>query len=162
MVSFSDEHVYYEGQFVLRRAHLCIKNLLQILQPLICGVRTSLTIKLHRVVLQKVCRLHSLTASRGSRPKTGATVLFSSNWRRASICYRWASSKATLVAYICCITSCCCSSDAACHYIDVSCCCIMALLCWVIAATIASIALAISGTSPWEDCEVLRGGAIIH
>jgi len=29
-------------------------------------------------------------------------------------------------------------------------------------ATIASIALAISGTSPWDDCEVLRGGAIVH
>jgi len=30
------------------------------------------------------------------------------------------------------------------------------------AATIVSIALAISGTSPWDNCEVLRGGVIVH
>ena len=32
----------------------------------------------------------------------------------------------------------------------------------VMVATISSITLAISGTSPWEDCGVLREGAIVH
>jgi len=45
---------------------------------------------------------------------------------------------------------------------DASSCCIITALCCAIAATIASMALAISGTSPWDYCEVLRGGAIVH
>ena len=106
--------------------------------------------------------LHPLTAGRGSRPKVGAVVLFSSSCQRASICCMWASLAATLAASICCITNYCCSSDAACRYIDASCCCIIVVLCWIMAATIASIALAISGASPWEDWEVLWWGAIVH
>jgi len=38
----------------------------------------------------------------------------------------------------------------------------MVVLYCVIAATMASIALAISGASPWEDGEFPRGGAMIH
>jgi len=100
---------------------------------------------------RKSSKLHSLTVGRGSGPNTGAPALFSSSWRRTSICCRWVSSAATLVASICCITSCYCSSDAVYRYIDASCCCIILVLCCVIAATIASIALAISGALPWED-----------
>jgi len=79
---------------------------------------------------RKSFRLHSLTGGRGFGPNTGAIALFSSSWRRASICY---------------ITACCSQSDTACRCIAASCCCIIAVLCCVMAATIASIALAISG-----------------
>jgi len=73
MLRFPDEHVYYEGQSVLCRAHFCIKNTLQVLQPLVCGIKTSLPIKLHRVVLQEVfqallpdCRSWLRTKYRGN------------------------------------------------------------------------------------------------
>jgi len=111
---------------------------------------------------RKSSRLHYLTGGRGSGPNIGAVALFSSRWWRASICYLCASSAATRATSVCCITTCCCSSDTACRCIDASCCCIIVVLCCVIAATIASIALAISGTSPWDDYRVLRGGAIVH
>jgi len=111
---------------------------------------------------KKSSRLHSLTGGRGSGPNTRAAALFSSSWRRASICCLCASSIATRAASICCITAYCCLSDVVCRCIDSSCCCIIAVLCCVMVATIASIALVISGTSPWDDCEVLRGGAIVH
>ena len=111
---------------------------------------------------RKSSKLHSLTAGRGSGPKVGATALFSFSWRRASICCLWASSAATLAASIYCITNCCCSSDVAYRCIDASCCCIIAMLYCVIVATMAFMALAISGTSPWEYWEFLRGGAIVH
>jgi len=115
-----------------------------------------------RWCFRKSSRLHSLTVGRGSGPKAGATTLFSSSWRRASICCLWAFSAAALATSICYITSCCCSSAVACRCIDALCCCIIVVLCCVIAATIASIALAISGTLPWEDCGVLRDGVIVH
>jgi len=101
---------------------------------------------------KKSSKLHSLTVGRGSGPKAGAAALFSSSYRKASICCMWASSAATLATSICYITSCYCSSDAAYRCIDALCCCIIIVLYCVIVATIASIALAISGTSPWKDC----------
>jgi len=97
---------------------------------------------------RKSSKLHSLTVGRGSGPNIGAVALFSSSWRNASMCCRWASSAVALVATICYITSYCCSSDAACRYMDASCCCIIAVLCCIIAATIASIALAYEEV-PW-------------
>jgi len=111
---------------------------------------------------RKSSRLYSLTGGHGSGPNTGAVTLFSSSWRKASICCLCTSSAATRAASICYITARCCSSDTACRCIAASCRCIIAVLCCIMAATIASIALAISGKSPSDDCEVLRGGAIVH
>jgi len=75
MFCLSREHIHRECQPVLCGAHLCIIDAIQVLQPLVCGVRTSLAIKLRRMVLQKVlqtplpnCRSWLRTKHRGSRP----------------------------------------------------------------------------------------------
>jgi len=75
MLCLSREHVYRERQHVLHRAHFGVIDALQVLQPLVCGVRTGLSIKLCRVVLQKVlqaslpdCRSWFTTKHRDSRP----------------------------------------------------------------------------------------------
>ena len=74
MLRLSREHVHREHQPVLYRAHLRIIDALQVLQLLVCGVRTSLPVKLRRVVFQKVlqtplpnCRSWFRTEHRGSR-----------------------------------------------------------------------------------------------
>jgi len=53
-----------------------------------CSTTSGLVLSLNFTgwCFRKSFRLHSLTAGRGLRPKTCATVLFSSSYRRASIC----------------------------------------------------------------------------
>jgi len=57
----------------------------------------------HACCFKKSSKLHSWGEGCGSRSYTRGTVLFSSNYRRASMCYLWATSAATLTASICCI-----------------------------------------------------------
>ena len=104
-----------------------------------------------RWCFRKCSGLHSRWRGLGSGPWTGVAALFSSNWRRVSMCYLWASSIVNLAASIYYITNCCCSKDVVWRCIDASYCCIILVLCWVKAAIISSIAQTISGASPWED-----------
>jgi len=148
MICLVGEHVHYKGQSVISSAHLGVKNPFHVFQPLIYSIRAGFAIKLHWMLFQKVLQTPLPGWRSWLKLKTGVVVMFSSNWRRASMCCMWASLVVTLAAFICCIPNYCCSNDVAWRCIDASCCCIIVVLCCVIAATIASISLTMSGTSP--------------
>jgi len=123
--SLTREHVHREGQPTLLGAHLSIKYSLDVFQSLTCDIWTGLSIELDWIVLHEVFKLHSRWRGLGSGPWAGAVDLFSSNWRKASMCCLWASSAANLAASIYCITNFCCSRDVVWRCIDVSCYCII-------------------------------------